>query len=593
MIRKVLFPLVIIMAIVLTRCSGVRKADIILKNGNVYTMEDGLPWATGVVITGHTIKAVLASDQQAEAYIGSSTKVIDLKGNFVCPGFIDAHTHFDEFSERICDVDLMPVSEDQGLIRELKRVMTFVEEGEWITGGKWDGHRLWNEDWRKRELLKKNRWKPDRWTIDNITPNNPCLLWSWDEELYLANTAALKQAKLESVKLEGMVYRNGKPTGLFVKGSPTIEKIKALIESKSESRILKGMRAGLKQLASEGIVEIHDITPANYEQRYVKLQKEDALTCRIWMRPDLSRSTEFKEKGIHMNTHPVSGKRDHFLRYGAFKGYLDGLMGSHGALLFEPYSDRPDTYGHYRPHSSDEPSGWVVGNLEKMYAMMKIGIEAGYVINTHAIGDKGAALCLDLYERLGQEFGKESVARSRVIHAQTIRPQDFSRFKPLDIIAEGTSSNIPDDLRWIHRRLGPVRTKLSHPFKQFIKNDIVFCAGSDIPGAQGASFFSHPATMIHAAVNRQTFDHKPAGGWLPEHKITVHEALEACTINAAYAVFDEDVRGSIKAGKLADITVCDQNLLEIDPKDILNTNILLTMVNGEIVFNQLEKDKGQ
>ena len=383
-----------------------------------------------------------------------------------------------------------------------------------------------------------------------------------------------------------MKWVNGKPTGLFYKGSPGIDIINSLIQPKTEKRVLKGMVAGLKNLGEMGIVEIHDITPLDYVPRFVQLQREGALSCRVWMRPDLSTGGEIKQKGISMNTHPVSGQRDYYLRYGAFKAYLDGLMGSHGALLFKPYTDKPDTCGHYRLHSSDELSGFKKGNLEKMYGLMKTGIEAGFVINTHAIGDRGAALCLDLYERLEKEFGIDKIKRSRVIHAQTIRSMDFPRFKKLGVIAEVTPSNVEDDLRWIVRRLGPEREKLSHPYKRFLEHQVVLTGGSDIPGAQGATFDCHPRAMIHAVVNRNQKDGKPEAGWLPEYKLTVHEAIRMYTIDAAYSVFDENKRGSVKVGKLADFTVLDQNLMKIDPKNILNTNVLMTIVDGKIIFEK-------
>ena len=217
MSRNRMLSIVISFMLLIIQCGGSRKAELILKNGRIYTMEEEQPWAEAVVIRGNRILAVLNNEEDIDPFIDASTRIIDLNGAFTVPGFIDAHTHFDEFSERICDVDLMPVSGDQGLITELKRVMAFVEEGEWITGGKWDGHRLWNEDWRKRELLKKNRWKPNCSTIDPFTPHNPCLLWSWDKELYLANTAALKLAKLDNAGLKGMDLHNGKPTGLVVR----------------------------------------------------------------------------------------------------------------------------------------------------------------------------------------------------------------------------------------------------------------------------------------------------------------------------------------------------------------------------------------
>jgi hypothetical protein len=379
---------------------------------------------------------------------------------------------------------------------------------------------------------------------------------------------------------------DGTPTGLIFAGSPAIEKMEAVIQPKSEERILNEMRAGLEELAEKGIVEIHDITDEPYPTRYAKLHEAGELTCRVWMRLDLSRSPEIKEKGIQMGTHPVTGERDRFLRYGAFKGYMDGLMGSHGALLREPYTDKPETSGRYRAHSSNTPPGYDEPNLEKIYQLMKTAVEAGFIIDTHAIGDKGIDLVLDAYERLAAETRPDGVARSRVIHAQTIHDEMIPRFKNLDVIAEVTPSNLQDDMRWIARRLGPDREKLSHRYGSFVHNDVVTIGGSDIPGAQGATFECHPRSMIHAVVNRTQDDGTPTGGWFPGEKLTMHEAIKMYTWDAAYAVFDEDVRGSIKPGKLADLTISDLNLMTIDPTDVLKMNIEMTVVDGRIVYER-------
>jgi predicted amidohydrolase YtcJ len=257
-------------------------------------------------------------------------------------------------------------------------------------------------------------------------------------------------------------------------------------------------------------------------------------------------------------------------------------MGTHGALFFQPYDDQPGNYGHYRRHTSDDPD-YKTGNMEKMYQLIKIGYDAGFVSNVHAIGTKGVALMLDTYERLSKELGK-SLEGFRVIHAQVIRPQDFSRFKKLNVIAEVNPYHLSDDMRWMEERIGHERCKGAYAFKSLLENGAILSFGSDWPGTSAAEYHVHPKYLIHAAVNRTTLKGTPQGGWFPEQKISVHEALKAYTINNAYAAFEDHIRGSIKKGKLADITVCDRNLLKIDPQDILKMNVVMTIVDGKIVF---------
>ena len=212
------------------------------------------------------------------------------------------------------------------------------------------------------------------------------------------------------------------------------------------------LAAALKRLAESGVVEIHDITSPEQTERFVTLQRQGQLTCRVWMRPDLSRGEELKGKGLTQGMHPMSKQRDRFLRYGALKGYIDGIMGTHSALFFEPYADQPGNYGHYRPHTSDDAK-LLVPNMEKMYQLIRIGHEAGFVVNVHAIGDKGVALMLDTYERLMKDLGHD-LSGFRVIHAQVIRPRDFARFKALNVIAEVNPYHISDDMRWMEERIG-------------------------------------------------------------------------------------------------------------------------------------------
>jgi hypothetical protein len=226
----------------------------------------------------------------------------------------------------------------------------------------------------------------------------------------------------------------------------------------------------------------------------------------------------------------------------------------------------------------------MVGDMEKMYGLIRAGLEGGFVPNVHAIGDKGVALMLDLYERLQNEG--VDLTGFRVIHNQVVRPSDFPRFQQLGVIAEVNPYHISDDMRWMEERIGHERSKGAYAFASMLKHGTMLSFGSDWPGTSAAEYHMHPKYLIHAAVNRTTLNHTPEGGWFPEEKISVAEALKAYTINNAIAAFEGDKRGSLAAGKLADITVCDRNLLEIDPKDILNMNVEMTIVDGKVVFER-------
>jgi predicted amidohydrolase YtcJ len=548
-------------------------------------MEPSRPWAKAMAVSGNRIIAVLDRSEDAERYVGPKTRVIDLKARFAVPGFIDGHTHFSAAGSLINGVNLLTIADDAGLRQEIARVVGIVGDGEWITGGLWGAYEEWTLGAPGAERKKKERWEPNRKSIDDLTPQNPCFLNSFDSKLFLANTAALKAAGLDNARLEGMkLDKRGMLTGLINAGSPALKKIGEAVKPKSEDRRLNENRAALKRLAESGIVEIHDITSPDQTERFVRLQQNGELTCRVWMRPDLSRGAELKAKGLKMGMHPVTKQSEYFLRYGALKGYIDGIMGTHGALFFEPYNDEPGNYGHYRTHTSDDPK-LLVPNMKKMEDLIRIGVEAGFVTNVHAIGDKGVALMLDTYEKLMQETGK-TLEGFRVIHAQVIRPQDLPRFQKLHVIAEVNPYHISDDMRWMEERIGHERCKGAYAFKSLLDNGALLSFGSDWPGTSAAEYHVHPKYLIHAAVNRTTLNGTPEEGWFPEQKISVEEALKAYTINNAIAAFDREVRGSLKAGKLADITVLDQNLLKISPKDILKTNVDLTIVDGKVVFER-------
>lgn len=573
----------------LTACSIAPEetADLIFTNARIYTMEEDQPWAEAVAIKGKQIIAVLSKDRDAQKYTGPETRVIDMDQKFVIPGFIDGHTHFNGAGALIQDVNLLAVSDTEGLRNELWDVVRSLEPGEWITGGLWGAYEQWSLGAAGAEDHSGKRWKPDRWMIDDLTPDNPVLLWNFDRSMYLANSLALELSGADHTYPEGMESLDGKGlTGIIFKHSPKLQMVLDAVEPKSKKRLMNENLAALKHLRECGIVEIHDIVYPEQTKRYLELEKNGELTCRVWARPDLSRGTDLQAAGFNQGDHPGTGEPDDFLRYGALKGYIDGIMGTHGALFFEPYDDQPENSGHYRPHTSDDPT-LQTGNMDKMYDLIQEGYKAGFVSNVHAIGTKGVALMLDTYEKLMEEMGRD-LEGFRVIHAQVIRPMDFSRFRQLNVIAEVNPYHISDDMRWMEERIGRERCKGAYAFKSLLDNGALLSFGSDWPGTSAAEYFVHPKYLLHAAVTRTTLNGEPEGGWFPEEKISMHEALKAYTINNAYAAFDADSRGSIRKGKLADITVCDLNLMEIRPEQILDMNIEMTVVDGEIVYNNLQ-----
>jgi predicted amidohydrolase YtcJ len=565
------------------------KADYVFR-GSIFTSEEQMPWASQVAVKAKRIVAVDYGDPDKDfsGYIGSETRVFDLGERLLVPGFIDGHTHFNRAGEQINDANLLKVADDESLKQELLRVIEIVGQGEWITGGSWGAYESWQDGSSGEESDDlRARWQPSRFSIDAITSDNPVFINSFERkpELYLANTLALKAASLVESPLSGMdLDAQGVPTGLIRAGSAAIEKIKAVAQAKSHERVLEEARAALKLMRENGIVEIHDVTPTDYDQVYIELQERGELTGRIWMRADLARAAEFNEKGIGMNTHPVTGETDAYLRWGAYKGYIDGIMGNHSALFFEEYDDKPGHMGSYRRHTSDDPEHRVE-NMEKMYGYLKEAHRGGFKANVHAIGTRGVSLMLDTYERLQADLGG-SLEGFRVIHCQVVRPEDFDRFKKLGVIAEVNPYHLSDDMRWMEERIGHERSKGAYAFRSLLNNGATLVFASDWPGTNAAEYYNHPKYLLHAAVNRTTTIGTPAGGWFPEQKISLKDAMMAYTINGARATFDGDVKGSIKEGKLADLVMLDRNIFDRPPEEMLLMEVDMTMVDGKVVFER-------
>lgn len=469
--------------------TATKGADYIF-NGKIFTAEETAPFVKTVAVKDNKIIAVERTDMSLQSYIGANTRSINLGEKLLVSGFIDGHTHFNRAGKQINDVNLLKVDNNDALKAELTRVINIIGEGEWITGGSRDAY----ESWQNRSSGEdtndlRGRWQPERTIIDAITSNNPVFINSFERpaQLYLANTVALKIVGLLENPVAGMdLNPQGVATGLIRKNSPAIELIKSVVAKKSHDRILGEARAALKRPRENGVVEIHDITKTDYEQIYQELQESGEITTRVWMRADLARAAEFNEKKIEMNTHPVTGKDDDYLRWGAYQGYIDGIMDNHSALFFDPYDDRPDEYGKYRDHTSDDTEHRIE-NMEKMYSFLTEAHRGGYTANVHAIGTRGVSLMLDTYERLQKDLGG-SLAGFRVIHCQVVRPQDMARFKVLGVIAEVNPYHVSDDMRWMEERIGHERSKGAYAFRSLQSNGATLVFASDWPGTNAAEY---------------------------------------------------------------------------------------------------------
>lgn len=570
-------------------CSGrkAQPADLVLLNGSVYTMADARPRAESVVVAGNKIVALYDKDIEAERHVVAHTRVIDLEGRMAVPGLIDAHVHFDRAGALINDANLLAVSDEPSLRKEIARVVGILEDGEWITEGLWGAYEQWNQGAAGQGGTRgAPAWRPHCRMIDDLTPKNPCFLCRFDGREWLANSAALNSAGLlGGPPLEGMeIGADGQPTGIVFYPSLSYDILSRTLKPKSPKRLLDENRAALRALRAAGIVEVHDIATRDQTDRFCELQELGELTCRVWLRPDLERGAELRDGGFRMGSHPRTGVPDAMLRFGALKGYIDGIMGTHSALFFEPYSDQPLNFGNWRKHTSDDPA-FKVGNMEKMYGLIRTGLAAGFVPNVHAIGDRGVSEMLDLYERIRREMGIE-LKGFRIIHAQVIRLDDFPRFKALGIIAEVNPFHVADDMRWMEERIGRERCRGAYAFRSLIDNGAELCFGSDWPGTSAAYYHVHPRYLIYAAVARKTLNGTPPGGWFPEQCLTVEEALRAYTVNGARAAFDEAVRGTLEPGKLADITVFDRDLFKTAEADLLKLEVDYTIVDGRVVYER-------
>ncbi len=547
-------------------------ADIVLLGGEIYTVEADQPRVEAVATRDGRIVA-LGSEREVSSYRGPNTVVVDLKGAFVVPGFIDNHTHFDYAAQLLLGINLLDVSDAVEFAERVEAARDRLPDGAWITGGDWGAYEEWAMGSTGREEASAgDRFKPHREMIDALTPETPVLLSRWDRSEYLANGVALERAGITRSTRNppgGRIERDpqtGEPSGILT--GTAVEMVQRAIPAKSfEQRILEA-RVALKRLAENGVTGVHDITRAHQMRVFQHLRDQGQLTVRVYARPALDMWPHLAAVGIR------SGYGDEYLKIGGLKGFVDGIMGNSSAMFREPYDHQPDNKGSWRTMVLEPPG---------MAELIRGADSAGLIPQVHAIGDLAVDTLLDWFEAAIERNGPGD-HRFRMIHAQVVEEDDFARFGELGVIAEVQPYHAIDDMRWMEERIGHERCKGAYAFKSLVEGGAVLSFGSDWPGTNAAWYPAKPLLGIYAAVTRQTLDGEPPEGWFPEERVDVATAIRAYTINNAYAAGEEDLKGSIKVGKLADFTVVDRDLLAIDPAEIKDVSVLATIVGGRMVY---------
>ena len=536
--------------------STAAQADLILINGRLWTGNKSQQWVEALASRGERIIAI-GSTREIKKLADTKTRIIDLKGRLALPGFIDDHTHFIEGGFHLLSVYLRDAATPEEFALRIRGHAATLAAGRWVTGGDWD-----HERWPGGPL-------PTKELIDRYTTNNPVFVTRLDGHMGLANSTALRLAGITKDTKDppgGTIVRDemtGEPTGVLKDDAQSL--VYRVIPAKTEAEREEALRASLAAAARFGVTSIQDITPwADYEV-YKRFRDSGRLTVRVYARTPMS---QWKQQAEIV---AKQGAGDDWLRLGGLKAFMDGSLGSTTALFFEPFSDSPNTSGLMV--DDNIPEGKLKQNI-------KDADKAGLQCSIHAIGDKANNILLNYYEEVAKENGPRD-RRFRIEHAQHLLASDIIRIARLGVIASMQPYHAIDDGRWAEKRIGPVRIKTTYAFRWLLDSDAMMVFGSDWFVAPLS-----PILGIHAAVTRQTIDGKNPGGWVPEQKVTVEEAVRAYTSSCAYAEFAERSKGSLEVDKLADVVVLSQDIFRINPNEIQKTSVVYTIAGGRVVYEK-------
>ncbi|HSE43004.1 MAG TPA: amidohydrolase [Acidobacteriota bacterium] len=532
------------------------SADLILTNGRIWTVDPKLPQVEAIAILGERIVAV-GSKEEVNAWKSAATKVIDLQGKRVVPGFNDSHVHFISGGRQLDNVNLKDADSLQEFARRIGERAKLRPKGEWILGGDWDDQRFTPVEMPTRQL------------IDPLTPDHPVFVNRYDGHMALANSLALKLAGVTKETPDppgGTIVRdsNGEPTGALKDAAMTY--VYKVIPAPTHEQLLEIGRRASKHAASFGVTSIQDMG-MGYDEiaAMADLAERGELITRVYAAAPLSGWQDLAKVGLR---HTFGSS---LLRVGALKGFADGSLGSSTAYFFEPFSDDPKNHGLL----SDE-----MQPLDGMKGRIQGADAAGLQVCVHAIGDQAISIILDLFDEVAKQNGQRD-RRIRVEHAQHMAAKDFARFAKQDVIASMQPYHTIDDGRWAEKRIGHDRSTRTYAFRTFLANGARLAFGTDWNVAP-----IDPIQGLYAATTRATLDGKQPGGWIPEEKITLAETIEAYTMGSAFAEFQENEKGTIAPGKLADLVVLSDDIFAMKPEQIRNVKVEMTFLGGKMVYSK-------
>ncbi|HEX8904213.1 MAG TPA: amidohydrolase, partial [Longimicrobiaceae bacterium] len=557
--------------------SDAAAADMVLVNGRVFLADSASTVVPALAVRGGKVVAA-GSDAEVRALAGPRTRVVDLGGKLVTPGFNDAHIHIAEGGGALLEVDLGGTTSLAEIERRVRAAVAQAGPGEWITGRGWDQTRL------PASELGPGGW-PTREALDRAAPNNPVVLSRVDGHTSWANSAALRIAGVtrgtpnppggEIVKDP----RTGEPTGILKEG-PARSLVTTKVPSPGPALIRRQIRAAMELAARTGVTsvqtDVSPITSGSFDENdpalpaafrvFQELEREDSLTFRVYAWVPLTR--EFIAAFTRLGVRAPYG--DDWVRLGMVKGYTDGSLGSRSAYMLAPYSDAPNTRG--LPQHSDA----------ELFSLVDAADAAGLQVILHAIGDAANRQALNAFEHAARANPPHE-RRHRIEHAQVIALSDIPRFRSLGVIASMQPTHATSDMRWAEQRIGPERIKGAYAWRSLLNAGATIVFGTDFPVEP-----IRPVEGIYSAVTRQSREEPgtPPGGWHPEEKLTREEAIRLYTATPAFGEWAERVKGTLRAGMLADFVVWSADLLTIPEREILNAEPVMTVVGGRVVYQR-------